>query len=217
MKNLKIQKVAAEGVNAASIPSLMQKCNVEYHSIDQVNWPTEYPYCPSVEFAIACCEDALLVHYRVTEQSVRAVAQKDQDPVWEDSCVEFFSCPGGDGLYYNIECNCTGKILLAVGPDRHQRERADESILQGITRWASLGSEPFDTIEETTPWEVALRIPYSTFWRHQIDTLSGKTFRANFYKCGDKLPVPHFVSWNRIDKPSPDFHCPEFFGEVTAE
>ena len=35
---------------------------------------------------------------------------------------------------------------------------------------------------------------------------------ANFYKCGDKLQTPHFLSWNPIDLEKPNFHCPEFFG-----
>ncbi|WP_262895053.1 carbohydrate-binding family 9-like protein, partial [Parabacteroides distasonis] len=25
---------------------------------------------------------------------------------------------------------------------------------------------------------------------------------------------PHFVSWSPIDLPEPNFHCPEFFGEI---
>ncbi len=37
---------------------------------------------------------------------------------------------------------------------------------------------------------------------------------ANFYKCGDKLTVPHFVTWNSIGTNKPDFHQPKFFGEL---
>jgi hypothetical protein len=25
---------------------------------------------------------------------------------------------------------------------------------------------------------------------------------------------PHYLSWNRIDIPQPDFHRPDFFGEL---
>ena len=42
-----------------------------------------------------------------------------------------------------------------------------------------------------------------------------QTLRANFYKCADKTKRPHFVSWRPIDLPKPDFHCPQFFGEIT--
>ena len=61
-------------------------------------------------------------------------------------------------------------------------------------------------------WEVALVIPYSAFFMHNITSLDGKAIRANFYKCGDKLQTPHFLSWNPIDLEKPNFHCPEFFG-----
>ena len=33
----------------------------------------------------------------------------------------------------------------------------------------------------------------------------------NLYKCGDNLSHPHFLSWQPIDTPQPDFHRPEFF------
>ncbi|MDE6269894.1 MAG: hypothetical protein K2M12_03440, partial [Muribaculaceae bacterium] len=42
----------------------------------------------------------------------------------------------------------------------------------------------------------------------------GKQLRANFYKCGDLLSTPHFLSWNRVDTPHPDFHRPEYFGAI---
>jgi len=42
--------------------------------------------------------------------------------------------------------------------------------------------------------------------------LKGKIFRANFYKCGDKLTVPHYVTWNPVGTENPDYHQPEHFG-----
>jgi hypothetical protein len=40
---------------------------------------------------------------------------------------------------------------------------------------------------------------------------------ANFYKCGDETPEPHFLSWNPIDLPKPNFHVPQFFGQLELE
>jgi hypothetical protein len=62
---------------------------------------------------------------------------------------------------------------------------------------------------------MALVIPFATFFKHQIETVDGKTIKGNFYKCGDKTSVPHFLSWNPIILPSPDFHRPDFFGEFS--
>ncbi|HEX8038127.1 MAG TPA: carbohydrate-binding family 9-like protein [Chryseosolibacter sp.] len=36
----------------------------------------------------------------------------------------------------------------------------------------------------------------------------------DFYKCGDNLPEPHFITWNDVKAPKPDFHLPEFFGRI---
>ena len=214
MNTITIKKISASGVTAQEIPALFKKSYKTYHKAEHVNWPAEFPYCPRMEFAVAHTNDAFLVHYRIEEQSVRAIAKNDNDSVWEDSCAEFFISPASDGLYYNIECNCAGTLLLGVGEGRNNRQLAAPEITQQIDRWASLGRTPFDTRNQPTQWELALRIPYSVFFRHNITSLDGLTLRANFYKCGDNLPVPHFISWNPIGTPTPDFHCPQFFGEV---
>jgi hypothetical protein len=53
------------------------------------------------------------------------------------------------------------------------------------------------------------------FAAHEL--LAGQKIRANFYKCGDKTPEPHFISWNPIDLPKPNFHVPQFFGLLELE
>ena len=44
-----------------------------------------------------------------------------------------------------------------------------------------------------------------------------KEIKANFYKCGDELQTPHFLSWNPIQIEQPDFHRPDFFGTLEFE
>ena len=141
----------------------------------------------------------------------------DNGPVWEDACVEFFSVPAGDGVYYNMECNCAGTLLIGAGAGRGNRQHAPQEVLDKVQRWASLGREAFDERVGECAWEMALVIPYSAFFLHDITSLDGKTLRANFYKCGDKLQTPHFLSWNPIGLEKPNFHCPEFFGTLHFE
>ena len=217
MNKLVVPKLTQRVSSAAEIPAALRQAGVGYTSIDNVNWPDEYPYKPKVEFAFAHTGDVLLLHYRVEEQSVRAVAPEDQNQIWKDACVEFFCMPATDGLYYNVECNCAGKLLIAVGKDRHERIPAPSDIMQGIDRWASLGTEPFDTRIEPTKWELALRVPITTFFAHKLSRFDGLRAKGNIYKCGDDLPVPHFISWNPIKTDSPDFHRPEFFGQIDFE
>jgi len=40
---------------------------------------------------------------------------------------------------------------------------------------------------------------------------------GNFYKCADETSTPHYVSWSEISTAAPDFHKPEFFGELNFQ
>lgn len=215
MNNLKIQKInVAQQPAAASLPALLDRMGVDFQPINQVNWPDEYPYQPAVAFRMAYTAGALLLHYRVSEESVRSVAGRDNGPVWEDSCVEFFSIPAGDGVYYNMECNCTGRLLVGGGAGRKGRQHAPQEVLDKVGRWSSLGSGDLEECKAPEVWEVALVIPFSTYFLHHLTSLDGCTVRANFYKCGDKLSKPHFLSWNPIVWEKPNFHLPDFFGTL---
>lgn len=212
MKDLTVRKINIDAISVEEIPALFKQEHITYQSIANVNWKDSYPYRPQVEYGIAYTGNAILLHYRVTEESVRAVAGHDNGPVWEDACVEFFSMPGGDDIYYNVECNCTGTLLIGAGATRANRRHAPQEVLNQVSRWSSLGKDHFEERIGECSWEVALIIPFSAFFLHHIQSLDGKSVRANFYKCGDRLQTPHFLSWNPIDLPKPDFHCPDFFG-----
>ena len=216
MKNLVIKKIETGAVEASAVPALFDAQGIEWNTIACVNW-AEFPYQPEVKFRAAHTGDAILLHYQVTEASVRAVALTDDGRVWEDACVEFFLSPEGNDFYYNFECNCATKLLLHGGPAGGERPTASEEVLKSVKRWSSLGAEPFEERVGECTWEVALVIPASAIFRHEIDSLNGKTMRANFYKCGDLLQTPHFLSWAPIDLPKPKFHCQEFFGEIKFE
>lgn len=216
MKSLSIKKIEASAVEASAVPALLDEAGIGFHPIACVNWP-EYPYQPEVKFRVAHTGKEILLHYQVVEASVRAVATHDDGKVWEDACVEFFLSPEGNDFYYNFECNCAGKLLLHGGPAGGERPGASEEILKSVKRWASLGTEPFEERIGECAWEVALVIPASAIFRHEITDLNGQTMRGNFYKCGDLLQTPHFLSWSPIELPQPKFHCPEFFGELKFE
>ncbi len=214
-KTIKIKKIDTKVTDPALVAAELDAAGVEFETIDTVNWP-EFPYKPRVDFRAAHTGDTLLINYRCTEQAVRAAAEADNGPVWEDSCVEFFVTFDGK-KYYNIECNCAGTILCATGEDRNNRTFAPAEALAGVKRYASLaGNMPADGEGEVS-WEVSLIVPATTYFGSGLTSFDGVKARGNFYKCGDKLPTPHFLSWNPIGTPNPDFHRPEYFGEVEFE
>ena len=212
MKELIVNKVNVSD-NASWEEIFKSLDTAAWNVIDTVNW-AEYSYCPQVQFRMAYGDTAFLLQYKVKEQSVRALAAIDNGEVWKDSCVEFFVIPAGDNIYYNFEFSCIGTCLLAAGESRHDREAARNNILSPIRRFPSLGRHPFAERKEETEWDLALVIPYSCLFKHPNYSPEGKTVTANFYKCGDELTVPHFLSWNPIKTERPDFHRPEFFGTV---
>lgn len=214
---MKVKKISTANVEVCALPDLLDEERIGFQPIDNVNWPAEYPYKPKVEFRMAHTEDAILLHFKVREASVRAKYGKDNGSVWTDACVEFFSIPAGDGIYYNVECNCVGTILVGAGAGRANREHASQEVMDQVQRWSSLGREPFEERVEETSWDVALVIPYTVFYKHHINSLDGKTVKANFYKCGDELQTPHYLSWNPIAIAKPDFHRPDFFGTLEFE
>jgi len=176
---------------------------------------SDFPYRPSVRFAIAHDGEVIYLRFSVREQGVLARWTRPNDPVSEDSCVEFFVSPESDSLYYNFEFNCLGTCLAAVGRERNGRELLLPPAINRIQRRATLGSEPIPVERKgEIRWELFTAIPISLFVRHPLKTLSGSRMRANFYKCGDLLAVPHYLTWNRVESPRPDYHRPEFFGEL---
>ena len=216
MKSLPLHVLdAPTPTSAAQIPALLDAAELPFNAIDQAPWANDFPYQPTVKFRIAATTEALLLHYQVDEDYVAAAATADNGPVWEDSCCEFFCQPVADGTYYNIECNCMGTLLVGFGASRNSREWAPQPILDGVLRWTSLADKPGGTLpcrQSEGPWELALVVPFATFFHHHVNLKDLKTLKVNFYKCGDKLPKPHFLAWNNIATPSPDFHRPDFFG-----
>ena len=68
-------------------------------------------------------------------------------------------------------------------------------------------------------WTITIAIPKRLYAQADLNltSFSGRTVKANFYKCGDDTAVRHFLSWNPIPIPKPNFHTPEHFGDIYFE
>lgn len=188
------------------------------HTVGCVNWPDSFPDRPDVEFDIRCSGDELHLLFRVREAVTRAVCAADRENVWEDSCVEFFFAPHPeDGLYYNFECSCTGKLYLSCGRGRGDRVFLPDEAYSAVARSSSLGTEPFGIREGLPQWELGLVIPVRALAFHELESFSGLHAKGNFYKCGNMLPRRHYLSWAPIHTPAPDFHRPEYFDVIDFE
>ena len=179
-------------------------------AVDTVCWPAEFPYRPDVRLSVAHDGASILIRFDVTEDNPRAVAMENNGPVWEDSYVEFFVREPGSPYYFNFETNCIGTGLASRRLSRDEFTRFDDARMARIIRRPSLPAHPLD-IREKTSWSLELQVPFDLIC---AEGKAPERLLANFYKCGDKTAVPHFLSWNPIEVPAPDFHRPEFFGEL---
>lgn len=179
--------------------------------LEMVNWEA-FPYKPDVSVQIAWNDEELFLQYKVSEQSVMALTAENNGPVWTDSCVEFFLSPEGNDEYYNLEMNCIGTVLLGFRGKGQPSVHAEPDLLNSIRRISSQGNSTFPEKKGETNWQITVAVPWNVFFARSIDFVSGMKMRGNFYKCGDHLSVPHFISWTKIDTEKPNFHVPEFFG-----
>jgi len=214
MKNLRISflKTISTETSIETASELIETTIIKKHSIDYINWFNEYPEKPVVHFKLVRIKDGLMLKFYVKEDVTRATYTIDNEQVYRDSCIELFIDPSGDGTYCNFEFNALGTLLLAFGVNRNGKEKAFSEITDGIQRLSSLGIIPFYNLPDKSPWHLTVMIPNTSFWHHSLLSLKGKGVRANLQKCGDDLPVPHFLTWNPIPTPHPDYHKPEHFG-----
>ena len=150
-----------------------------------------------------------LIGMKCLEKFPKAVYTERDSPVCRDSCMEFFVnfSPETDERYINFEANAKGALHCKIGPGRENR--------------IALAALPIPQPEltarvEEDSWSIRLFVPLGciTALYGRSEFHRGDRIRANFYKCGDETEKPHYGAWNFIDLSSPDFHRPEFFGEI---
>ena len=157
------------------------------------------------------CYDADALYLRLTakEKDIRAEENGPLGMPCQDSCLEFFFSPmEEDSRYFNFEFNPAKCMFLGLGSDRYDSVRLLPANAEELFAPCPVRTE--------TGWEITYRIPYTfirLFFKEFVVT-PGKKMRANFYKCGDFTVREHYFAWNPVDNPTPDFHRPEFFGEL---
>lgn len=160
-------------------------------------------------------ETGLHVKLFCREKNPLARFTKFFDPVYKDSCLEFFSSYDGEN-YMNIELNSNGAMLCALGNGRNDRTPINEII--GLYNEASAFPIVTGTEENGDVWFAELTIPVQAMtkiYRISGDEIKpGFTLKANFYKCGDETESEHYMMWSPVLTENPDYHRPEYFGTL---
>jgi len=187
---------------------LCMPAHPEFHPIKNTSWPEFKTNCRAA-FSITHSNAAIEVQFDIKNDYFKSIQRPVNDFVHKDNCVEFFIQFGEENAYYNIEFNCLGIGKMGYGKDREDRALMQVAAVNKIKvcRDLHLSKGNFN-------WKISLSIPVEVFTFSAIKTLQGLKCKGNFYKCGDDLPHPHYLSWSKIDAASPDFHLPEFFGKI---
>ncbi len=164
--------------------------------------------CSIAAQAQCCCDgNSLWVRMEASEAPIRATLTGRLDQVCDDSCLEFFFAPRADDKrYFNFECNPLGNLYVGFGAERPTRVRQIVKKPEELFRPA-----PFFTAEG---WGVVFRVPVSFISLYFPGyALSGEA-ACNFYKCGDRTEIPHFLAWSPLTCSVPDFHRRQDFGRL---
>lgn len=166
----------------------------------------------AIEAKAQACHDGenLYVRMEAKESAIRATLTGPLEQVCNDSCLEFFFAPDtNDARYFNFEWNLLGALYLGFGAERSSRVR---QIVRNPQEQFSQKS-----FETEDGWGVEFAIPAS-FIRLYMPTfaLSGEA-ACNFYKCGDKTEIQHYLAWAPLSSEKPDYHRRQDFGVLRFE
>lgn len=189
--------------------------NVDWGKLPRIpiDAPIKESGSPATAYAQICATgDALLLHLSATEPEVLAENTSPLAAVCEDSCLEFFFRPMEESMrYFNFEWNPNKCLFLGFGSCIDDLLR----IVPGEAQKEALFCP--EVVRREDGWEIFFRVPYS-FVRGffpEFTVEAGKVLYGNFYKCGDKLQQPHYLTWNPILRQGPcRFHTPAEFGRL---
>ena len=175
--------------------------------IDCFLWETGDVFRPKSAFQLCFWEKkGVCARFWSDEANPRAVCENRDEPVYEDSCLEFFFMHENDKSYFNFEINPNGCLNIEYGPSGADRECivTEDTINLFDIRTGRTGDG----------WEVFYSIPLSFIRSYSPGFRFSGRLVANMYKCGNKTVNKHFLSWVPIDLERPNFHCPGYFGTM---
>lgn len=174
----------------------------------------QYNYKPEVIVKACYSNEYIYVRFLVFEKEVTVRYLNVGDPVFKDSCVEFFInlFPKQTEEYFNIEMNAIGTIKMGYGIKRNRSyltaiDLEDMKVVTSIKK-------PIIGLHGSDHWKLYCAVPISLFEKITNRKFKGDEAIGNFYKCGDETEFKHYGMWNIINNPKPDFHLPEYFGKI---
>lgn len=197
----------------------LEKNSNQWVVMDTMPWGGDYK--PLTLAAVSYDEHGINVYMRCYESNIRYEGRNRNDLVCCDSCMEFFFSPvEGKMSYLNFEINPIGVLYTGFSATGL---RADSGPVSpelskeyfGVNAMNLQEADEYNqSATEDSFWDVSYSVPYEYIRKYlpEFSIENCHSMGANFYKCGDMTEHVHYLSWNDIDTPKPDYHRPEFFG-----
>lgn len=168
-------------------------------------WKKDYPYTCEAAAKIGWNKNGLQVLMYARENPIICEETHFGGMPCLDSCMEFFFSPFADDRYYNIEINPAGIAHVAVGV-RGKRYVYNREV-PGMKITAS--------VYDGKTWAISFNVPESFIYTHFGKCFkAGDTITGNFFKCSGRNLHDHYGVWNHVGTEHPDYHRPEYFGEM---
>ncbi len=179
--------------------------------VDKALWGYN-KYIPQVYAQIVHDDENFYVKFTVHEKNPTRTKTKNFEYVHLDSCVEFFAnfMPEKSDYYINFEMNANGVVNFAFKKDRYNSIELTEEDALGL----EIKSDIFEDY-----WTVSYKITSEFLKKYYKDFEMNecKRIKGNLYKCGDETPIEHYLCHFEVKCENPDFHRPEYFGEIEVE
>lgn len=162
----------------------------------------------------------LFVRMYCREQDPKREFRNHRENVWKDSAMEVFLAfgrPGTDGrirddvLYLNFEMNANGALYAKYGWGKKDRKFVPDRVYEECGCRAEIGEDGWKVEVLFPQWFLAEVCDY-----HYTAEPGPEQTRmyCNFYKISESPEIEHYMSFQKIESDSPNFHRPSCFAET---
>ncbi len=189
----------------SSIEEFEKDC---FHRLTNYHWESDPPYRPNTYFKMGVVGEDLVAKLQCYEENPKAIYTERDDPMYKDSCLEFFVAPLEEREeYINVEMNSKGAFLCEFGKGKY-----DRVFLKTLTD-ASPIVEAFKGEDmQGAFWGVTVKLTKDFLSKlYKTENIDFTTVKANFYKCGDDCEISHYLAFSPVTTLPPGFHNPVCF------
>lgn len=188
-----------------SIEELEKDC---FHRLTNYHWESDPPYRPNTYFKMGVVGEDLVAQLQCYEENPRAVFENRDDPIYRDSCLEFFVAPiESREEYINVEMNSKGAFLCEFG-----KGKFDRVFVSSLTDSSPIVEAFKGEDMNGAFWGVTVKLTKAFLQElYKTENIDFATLKANFYKCGDDCEIQHYLAFSPVTTLPPGFHNPECF------